>query len=519
MSNTARGIDVRQSGQPLLFDAAPVNATTGAAMTSGTMTAQLSEVQSDGTLKAFDFSTNAFVANTVNPTTATISLTPQTTGTTPYQAGYWSAVLATTTGLTAGGVYIITFNVPAGAAATPIRKIQWGLAQGDLAVTSAGVVTVAATVATLANQTSILTAIGAITTNTARGRSVVSSFFARPTTSNTVFEIDVQVYSLQGQLEAPDAAPTVGARNAAGTSLSAALGSTTMTLVSTGKYKVTYTVNSTDPTGQVFFDFAWAVGGVNFGLVDETMVEDAESLSTLAAIVAKTSLLTFDGSNNVKSTPQTSVVVATNNDKSGYSLSGTQTFNVTGNVTGSVGSVTGNVTVGGYASGQSPAVLVLDVAASSHNTAGTIGANINTAAAGGGGGGTVQVGSYASGQDPATLMSAAGYTSGLATGIGTNNTNTAAILNAIEKTQIAGVITATSQTSLTVGTLTNGLGTSATPPTGNLVGAMCYILDSTGTFKARLPITADSGTTTRTLTFAAPGFAVAPLTSDTVAIS
>jgi hypothetical protein len=41
------------------------------------------------------------------------------------------------------------------------------------------------------------------------------------------------------------------------------------------------------------------------------------------------------------------VIVATNNDKTGYSLSGTQTFNVTGNitgnVTGSVGSVTGAV--------------------------------------------------------------------------------------------------------------------------------------------------------------------------------
>jgi hypothetical protein len=41
------------------------------------------------------------------------------------------------------------------------------------------------------------------------------------------------------------------------------------------------------------------------------------------------------------------VTVATNNDKTNYALSGTQTFNVTGNITGnlsgSVGSVTGNV--------------------------------------------------------------------------------------------------------------------------------------------------------------------------------
>ena len=39
----------------------------------------------------------------------------------------------------------------------------------------------------------------------------------------------------------------------------------------------------------------------------------------------------------------------------------------------------GNVTVGGYAANQDPATLVLDVAAASHNTAGTIGAKINAA--------------------------------------------------------------------------------------------------------------------------------------------
>jgi len=41
--------------------------------------------------------------------------------------------------------------------------------------------------------------------------------------------------------------------------------------------------------------------------------------------------------------------------------------------------ITGNVTVGGYATGQDPATLVLDVAASSHNTAGSIGQKINAA--------------------------------------------------------------------------------------------------------------------------------------------
>lgn len=42
-------------------------------------------------------------------------------------------------------------------------------------------------------------------------------------------------------------------------------------------------------------------------------------------------------------------------------------------------SVSGNVTVGGYAGGQDPATLVLGATASSWNTAGTIGAKVNTA--------------------------------------------------------------------------------------------------------------------------------------------
>ena len=53
------------------------------------------------------------------------------------------------------------------------------------------------------------------------------------------------------------------------------------------------------------------------------------------------------------------ITVGTNNDKTGYALSGTQTFNVTGNITGnvsgSVGSVTGNV--GGNVTGSVGSVV------------------------------------------------------------------------------------------------------------------------------------------------------------------
>jgi hypothetical protein len=45
------------------------------------------------------------------------------------------------------------------------------------------------------------------------------------------------------------------------------------------------------------------------------------------------------------------VTVATNNDKTGYALSGTQTFNVTGNITGNLSGSVGSIGTGGITSG------------------------------------------------------------------------------------------------------------------------------------------------------------------------
>jgi hypothetical protein len=142
------------------------------------------------------------------------------------------------------------------------------------------------------------------------------------------------------------------------------------------------------------------------------------------------------------------VTVGTNNDKTGYALTGGEhtqiasdvldataaNHNTSGSVgnkinsaaaagdpwtatipgsyaTGSAGQVigsridaaissrqaTGNVTVGGYASGQDPASLVLDVSAASHNQAGSIGAKITSAASAGDPWSTSLPGSYAAG--------------------------------------------------------------------------------------------------------------------------
>lgn len=98
--------------------------------------------------------------------------------------------------------------------------------------------------------------------------------------------------------------------------------------------------------------------------------------------------------------------------------------------------------------------------------------------------------------------------------------NQLTVLAAIENVQIAGIITAASPTSLTVGTLTIN-GTSNTPLPGVLGNMMCLVLDPTTMkikMRAQVAPGGDAGTSVRTLTFAAPNvFATAPSPGDYVA--
>jgi hypothetical protein len=132
---------------------------------------------------------------------------------------------------------------------------------------------------TAASQTSVT----AITTNTARGRSVVPDQVFRPASGTATYEFDLNVYTLQGGMDTPDAAPTVHARNVAGASLDASLVSTTMTNIATGRYKVQFTVAAADPVQEVLLDFFWAVGGVNFALSDYVFVVDVYAVDFTTA--------------------------------------------------------------------------------------------------------------------------------------------------------------------------------------------------------------------------------------------
>ena len=129
------------------------------------------------------------------------------------------------------------------------------------------------------------TQVNSITTNTARGRPVVPDQFCRPRQGDSpiLYEVDLNVYTLQGGFETPTEPPTIHARNPAGTSRDALLGSTTMLLISAGRYRMTMTVASDTAAEQVLFDFSWAVGGVSFGASDSVWITDAYAVDFTSA--------------------------------------------------------------------------------------------------------------------------------------------------------------------------------------------------------------------------------------------
>jgi len=171
-----------------------------------------------------------------------------------------------------GNIFIDTSYISDNATTTTAIKAKTDNLPASPAATGAAMTLTSAYDAakSAASQSSVT----AITTNTARGRSVVPDQIFRPASGSTTYEFDLNLYTLQGGMETPDSAPTIHARNAAGTNLDASLASTTMTNISTGRYKVGFNVASTDAIQEILLDFTWIVGGVTFILSDYVFVVD-----------------------------------------------------------------------------------------------------------------------------------------------------------------------------------------------------------------------------------------------------
>lgn len=131
MALAPKGIDVRLSGSSgatkLLIDAFFEDAS--GALSSGTATYRLFELQDDGTLKSYDFNDNTF--KTTALTTPTASLTHRQGDNNTYNTGIWTASLATLTGFTVNGVYYAQAVHSSGGGTLQTRKFQYGGGEGD----------------------------------------------------------------------------------------------------------------------------------------------------------------------------------------------------------------------------------------------------------------------------------------------------------------------------------------------------------------------------------------------------
>ncbi|BCM88699.1 hypothetical protein IAD21_00541 [Abditibacteriota bacterium] len=133
-----------------------------------------------------------------------------------------------------------------------------------------------------AAQTALATAVAAIQNNTST-RLVVPPLLELPDSGNATFEIDLLIYDETGNMEAPDSLPSITVRNSAGVSRNANLSA--VTLVSTGKYKATYTLAAAATVEQLIFEASVTEGGASRAVISSANIVNADITNT-AALVA-----------------------------------------------------------------------------------------------------------------------------------------------------------------------------------------------------------------------------------------
>ena len=137
----------------------------------------------------------------------------------------------------------------------------------------------AGTVASSAEVTSIQ--------NNTRCVRVVPEVVERPDSGTTTYRIELLLYDDVGNMEAPDSAPTIALVNQAGTDLSARLDSSTMALVSTGRYRAVYTSSVGDTLEQLVWAFTVVEGGATRIYGNTSVIVDTTAVDFTAADRAK----------------------------------------------------------------------------------------------------------------------------------------------------------------------------------------------------------------------------------------
>lgn len=234
-----------------------------------------------------------------------------------------------------------------------------------------------------------------LNTATALARAITSGQYLKPASlgSPIYYPISLILTNLEGQLtDADGSGGGVGGitnvvTNGTGTDRSSNFSG--WTHAATGRYESTYVVVDAAPDEPLILRFSGTIGGQAFVAVAEPVVADAFSLAFNSTDRSKlnTTMLAVNALATTVGTPVTSVsadIAAVKVDTG--ATAATVATNLNATITsrstyagGAVASVTAPVTVGGYSTGQDPATLVLDPAASGHNIANSVGARINAA--------------------------------------------------------------------------------------------------------------------------------------------
>lgn len=142
--------------------------------------------------------------------------------------------------------------------------------------------------------------------NNTRATISVPEVIERPDSGSVTYRVELCLYDDVGNMEAPDSAPTIALVNQSGTDRSSRLDSATMTLVTTGRYRVIYTADVADTLEQLNWTFSIVEGGATRVLTRQSVIVDttavdftASDRSNLNAVKAKTDSLSFTVANQV----------------------------------------------------------------------------------------------------------------------------------------------------------------------------------------------------------------------------
>lgn len=222
---------------------------------------------------------------------------------TGFLAATFPTTVASTTNITAGTIATVSGNVNGNVGGNVSGTIG-GLstqakadvnAEADTALADAGVTTTRTGYLDKLNITGNVAASSEVTAiqNNTRVVRVVPESIERPDSGTQTYRVELLLYDETGNMEAPDSAPTVALVNQSGTDRSSRLDSTTMALVSTGRYRCAYTADPADTLEQLVWTFSVVEGGAtrlygNSSLIVDTTAADFTSadrtkLNTLAA--------------------------------------------------------------------------------------------------------------------------------------------------------------------------------------------------------------------------------------------